>query len=250
MVRTAVWCCLCVTLAVTASVHAAPEGTADEESRFAELAGKLAKPVKLEAGFINTPLKDALEFLSEQYQLPMLVDTEAFKAEGIQEVEAAPLRLQKMVGVRLSAVLQLSLAQVNGAYLVRPDYVEVTTAQRAAAEALGTNQPPDRLTVPLVQARFDKRPLQEALRELAASTGGTVILDTHRANEKVKVPITATLRNVPLDTAVRLLADLAGLKLVRLESVLYVTTKENALDLKDDPSPRDPGQPGPAPRAR
>jgi hypothetical protein len=36
------------------------------------------------------------------------------------------------------------------------------------------------------------------------------------------------MQHVPLETAVRLLADMADVKAVALENVLYVTTKENA----------------------
>ena len=39
---------------------------------------------------------------------------------------------------------------------------------------------------------------------------------------------TATLTNVPIDTAVRLLADMAGLQVIQVDNVLYVTTPENA----------------------
>jgi hypothetical protein len=46
--------------------------------------------------------------------------------------------------------------------------------------------------------------------------------------EKGKTAVTARLINVPLDRAVRLLADMADLKAVLLGNVLYVTSKENA----------------------
>jgi hypothetical protein len=42
------------------------------------------------------------------------------------------------------------------------------------------------------------------------------------------------LTNVPLDTAVQLLADMAELKVVHRDNVLYVTTPEHAAKLEKD----------------
>jgi hypothetical protein len=86
----------------------------------------------------------------------------------------------------------------------------------------------DRSQLPLVYAIFEKRPLEDALRELSELTDVSVVLDASRAKETARLPVTATFKNVAVDTAVRLLADLAELKMVRVDNVLYVTTAENA----------------------
>ena len=44
--------------------------------------------------------------------------------------------------------------------------------------------------------------------------------------------MTATFRNVPLDTAVWILADMSGLTVVRKDNLLYVTSKEPAAQKK------------------
>jgi len=62
---------------------------------------------------------------------------------------------------------------------------------------------------------------ESALRPLA------VLLDT-RAAEKARTPITAELYNVPLDTAVRLLAGMVDLQPVRVDNVLFVTSPQTA----------------------
>jgi hypothetical protein len=96
---------------------------------------KLSKPISLDRGIdANTPLKDALEFLTDRYDITILVDTNAFKAEGQEAVEDQPVRLPKMVGVSLGTVLRLLTGQINGTYLIRRDYIEITTGQRAVAE--------------------------------------------------------------------------------------------------------------------
>ncbi len=85
-----------------------------------ELREKLSKPIVLENGIeANTPLRDALEFLSDQYDVSILVDMEAFKAdENTSGLEDAPVRLPKISGVRFSMVLRLLLSQVHATYLV------------------------------------------------------------------------------------------------------------------------------------
>ncbi len=55
-----------------------------------------------------------------------------------------------------------------------------------------------------------------------------------RVGEAAKVPVSAELTNVPLDTAVRLLADMAGLKSVQIDNVVYVTTPANAAVLQKE----------------
>ena len=84
---------------------------------------------------------------------------------------------------------------------------------------------------PLVYVEFYKDPLAEALKELATATECNIVLDT-RAEERAKTPVTATLTNVPLDQAVLMLANMAGLKPVRIGKALYVTTPDNALALQ------------------
>src|SRR5262249_46376568 len=48
-------------------------------------------------------------------------------------------------------------------------------------------------------------------------------------------PVTLKLEDVPLEAAVKLMADVAGLRPVRIGNVLYVTNKANAADLRADP---------------
>jgi hypothetical protein len=148
-----------------------------------------------------------------------------------------------MTNVPLASVLKKVLARVPSAsgatYVLRRDGIEITTegakwaefrnpsdhALPGLADDMDPNGPPP-VPIVLVEAEFDKRPLDEALKELAVATECNVLLDA-RAAEQAR-PVTATLINVPLDTAVDLLADMSGLHVVSRDRVLYVTTKENA----------------------
>ena len=89
--------------------------------------------------------------------------------------------------------------------------------------------------------------LTRALRQLARDTATNVIVDT-RAEKDAQATVTMQLEDVPLETAVRLLSEMAGLKPVRVGNVLFVTKKDIANELRNDPDlvqPVQPGQPQP-----
>lgn len=169
--------------------------------------------------------------------------------------------IPKMSHVRLATVLKTILARINtqgeiqqtpflsatetnATYVIRRDSIEITTLtfkmyefyrHRVAQDHTppGINDDaavPEGLNAsfrffPLVQAEFDKRPLEEAFKELADATESSVILDP-RVSERAK-PVTATLINLPLDTAVEMLANMSGLSVLLRDRGLYVTTKAN-----------------------
>jgi RNA polymerase sigma factor (sigma-70 family) len=215
-------------------------------SKVADLRKKLQQPITLEKGIDpNTPLLDALDFFSDHYGVPIIVETQAFKQEaalaGEEEsgdVRAVPVALQRMTNVALGSALRLLLLQVPSAsgatYVVRPEGVIITTQRIARPEDwIGEY----RRGVPVVNAVLDKTPLREALQDLADQSGISVLVDG-RAADKAKTEVAATLSNVPLDTAVRLLADMAELKAVAIDNVMYVTTPNNAKTLEAEQKQR------------
>jgi hypothetical protein len=205
--------------------------TARGDDQTKALIDKLNSAITLENGFDpNTPLKDALDFLSDRYDMTFVLDVKAFKEEGMEDVEGFKVRLPKMKGVRMGTVLRLTLDQLDASYLVRKDHIEITPAATMERDFWTDHRGPK---VRLVHAIFDRRPLDDALKELSAATGITVIID-ERPEGKSKNPVTANLVNVTLDDAVRVLADMADLKALRLGSLFYVTSKENAKALQGE----------------
>jgi type II secretory pathway component HofQ len=85
----------------------------------------------------------------------------------------------------------------------------------------------------LVHTRFENTSLTEALRELSDQAGFNVVLDARVADKAKTAMVTARLNNTPLDTAVALLADMAELKPVLTDNLLYVTSRENAAKLEE-----------------
>ncbi len=206
--------------------------TADD-TKTRVLRDKLQQPIDLPDGFpANTSLRDALEFLSLKHGVQFIIDTNAFASIDVPKPEDANVQLPKLMGVSLSTVLRLMLGQVKGtkftgAYRVTDEYIEITTTYHKDAAQNG-----------VIDVSFDRRPLQMALRELADMTDTNITLDPSVA-DKARRPVTAALSHVTTETAVRILADMADLKLVILDNVLYVTTREKARELQGDEEKRE-----------
>jgi hypothetical protein len=222
-----------------------------------ELADILARTVKF-SGFDDpkTTLVEALDNLSKRYDLSFDVNEAAFKAEMVPEVLkteiAQPSPVPEMVAP-LGMALKKVLARIpSGAtFVIRREVIEITTVEALRKEIWGENYRGPML--PLVRSNFEKLPLQDGLRELAQQAEYNVVLDSAVDEKAAKTPVTAKLRNAPLDTAVCLLADMADLRVVQTANVLYVTTPEKAEALRarlklEQPKPA-PEAPKPAEKA-
>ena len=175
-------------------------------------------------------LRELTGLLYEKYAakgkvLAIHINEEAFKKAGgtSEDWEAKPLRLPaypKQLSVAVA--LRIAVRQIESfeaTYLIRHGGIEILPAKYATpAHLLKSN----------VQGAFVKTTLEDVLQELAYQTGASITLDP-RAGDKARAPITATFRNdVTLDSALRMVAEMAELKLVVLPGGLFVTTAEQA----------------------
>jgi hypothetical protein len=92
---------------------------------------------------------------------------------------------------------------------------------------------------------LDKQQFGGALKQLGRETGVNVVVDA-RVKKESESPVTLQLEDVPLESAIRLMSEMAGLKPVRVGNVLFVTTKASAqemraeADLAPNPMPNNP----------
>jgi RNA polymerase sigma factor (sigma-70 family) len=169
----------------------------------------------------GTKLQDALEFISDKYNLTILIDEQAFKKaeaspDGREPVETAAVRLPKLADVKLRSVIRMVLDQAEADYVIQNDFI------RVVPRAWMDSEMPLRQ---LIDSEFDHTRLRDALRALSRKTGTCIVLD-ERA-EQGEQSVTMRLDRVPLVTAVSVLADTQGLKAVALRNMIYVTSKEN-----------------------
>jgi hypothetical protein len=241
-----------------------PQQTAKsrEQNRIRQNRKKLDQLVDLDGISADTPLKDALELLSQKFEVQFHVNKGAFEAIGIPDVDNQPVELPKMKSVRLGTVLRQLLGQLKGesyfgTFTPRPDYLEVTTTYQLLVEALGEELnaedadrpglgPPGtagpggsitsvasylrergRRPTPVVYVDCDNQTLADALHDLAVGTGFDVVIDL-RVADKTRMPVSLAVNNVLLDTALNLLVDLGDVDWIWMDKVIYVTSKENA----------------------
>jgi hypothetical protein len=240
-----------------------------------ELANKLMERVTLKDPIENMPLKEALRFLSEKYNITLLVDRNSFADNGAAQVAIGadnepsvlnqPINVPAMKNVRLATVIKEIADQIHGYYLIYPDHIRFVDAGRAYALTKPLNAdwsverptnlancpgadpnndffvPPDYLLKsgmdPLVTMSFSEKPLEDALKEIETRTNRTIVV-ANQAAENKKTPITARFANVPVDRVVETIAEMAGLKMFRKGNVLLITTAARAKELDPAPQPR------------
>ena len=216
---------------------------------------------------VRATLTDALDQLSKRYNLNIDINEKAFEVDPPKDEEdvartkiADPKPIPPMPRATLSFVLHKILRRVqvdSGAtYLLRSGRIEITT-EAAVRTELGI--PADRPLLPLVGDTLDNEPIAVSLRRLAPQSGFNIVVDP-RIADKLQAPATTEFNNVPVDTAVRMLANMAGMSMVRLDNVLYVTTADNAKHLREEQAqinaekavanPEPPKNPAPAKPAK
>jgi hypothetical protein len=178
------------------------------------------------------------------FSLKFEIDVQAFKAEGIEDVAGfqvvKEIPLPKVINTTPRRFIALVLARVNvpsgAAIIVRDSFVEITTNKAVRKRIWGNHPGP---FLPLVHVRFEKKPLADALKVLAKQSEYNVLLDG-KVGEKARTPITSEFSNLPLDSAVALLADMADLTTILQDNAIYVTMRRSAAQLKSELKPNNP----------
>jgi RNA polymerase sigma factor (sigma-70 family) len=187
---------------------------------------------------VKATFGEALDQLSKRYNLSFYVNRRAFgdpdTINGMLSFKIAEEAPIPSMHVSLRKVLQIILDRLPEErgilYMIRKDFIEITTESAVRAE-LGI--PETRPLMPLVGDTLEGSLIDVTLRNLAQQSGYNIIVDP-RIVEKLRIPTRAELNNVPVDTAVRLFANMAGMSVVRLDNVLYVTTPDNAKHLREE----------------
>ncbi|MGH7171062.1 MAG: hypothetical protein ACRELG_12355 [Gemmataceae bacterium] len=184
-------------------------------------------------------LNDALDQMSKRYNLTFDIKEKVFEDDGVKELvgrvpitDSVPIPpMHTTLAKVLQKILRKVPANSGATYLLRNDVIEITTMDAIRKEFFAERPATPGPLPPLVCGAFDKVPLEAALKEL--NQYGNIVLDARAAKEG-QMPVTADLANVPLDTMVRMFADMAGLAVVPLDNALYVTSKDNARDLLEE----------------
>ena len=170
------------------------------------------------------PLSTAVAMLREKTKLNLVLDTQAIANIGIN-VDQPPTPVDvDLKEVKARTALRTVLEPYGLTFAVVGDAVVITTEDQATARQMGQH----------IGVSFDKVELAAALKQIAHDTGVNLALDP-RAEKEASAKVSLQVEDMPLETAVRLLAEMAGLKPVRAGNTLFVTKKEVAAELRADP---------------
>jgi hypothetical protein len=210
-----------VLVAVSAALVAAP---AADKAKTESPAEKVCKALdqKIDVEITDQNLDNAINQLKEQTKVNIVLDQVTLANMGM--VTGNMQINVKQQGVKGRQALRAVLNQVHLGYAIIGDSVIVTTEEMAMHR-----QFKQKITVDL-----DKVVLETALKNLAKESAIQLLIDK-KVNKEAQTQVSLQLEDVPFDTVIRLLCEDAGLKPVRMGNVLYVTTKENAKELRTEP---------------
>jgi len=102
----------------------------------AKLPDALRQKVSWNKDLKDTPLFELLADLAKRYDVTFIIMEESFKAEGVQIIRDAKPNVPaaRLNGLSLGAFLDTALQSVGATYVVRPDYIEITTPARRIQE--------------------------------------------------------------------------------------------------------------------
>lgn len=197
--------------------------------------------------------KDAVKLLADKYELPLAIDPKVGEDQAMavaavaacDGVDDLPVKLPRLVNVRLDTVLKLVAEQVGAKFLVYPDHVKIVPLTFAAYESGVIAAPADSneesllsqtdlirarplIKRGLVNATFKAKPLNEAIDEIAEATGATLAVSPLLAPAVRQAPVTVRFANTPVDAAVRTLCEMTECGVIEDANVLLVTTRERA----------------------
>jgi hypothetical protein len=254
--------------------RAAPDANADPEAKGA---AALLKPFGGRVPAEGIKLAEVFDRIEAQTDLVVRVDVAAFRRlrrfgqdgdgggntpeqflKSIYETRAIlPRRAEKLP---IRDVLADSLAQVhtglaaNITYQIRGSQLVIVPAyyppNRPGVNPLDPPQnDEDTPLLPVnelyeqvyggaVTVSADRTPLAEILADLRKQTGANIVLDPRCEAQEKKVALTVNLSDARLYDALRVIADMAELKMVYAGNIYYVTTVANAKMFQPPAPPR------------
>jgi hypothetical protein len=194
-------------------------------SALEKLRANLDKNITLD--YNGQSLTDVLNHFRDKTGVAINIDQVALMQMGvgqpmIPDGNAGQVTL-KATNEKASQVLRKLLNTHQLCYILFEDSVLVTSDEMAAMRQMR-----QRVSVDLEDVPFNK-----AVRNLAKNHGLNLVIDP-KVTKQSEAAVSLQLENAGIETAVRLLAELANLKAVRMGNVMFVTTEEKATKIREE----------------
>ncbi len=214
------WMVALSAVAFADSANAAPL-PAENKGDGAVAKARKALEQKITAKADGKTLHEAIELLKEVAKVDIILDTTTIQMLGMDPNQ--PVVKFDFKDVKLKDGLRTAFESMNLRCGVTSSGIVVSTDEGLTIRQLRQR----------VDIDADAKSLTETLKGLADETGANVVIDP-RAKKAADEKITLKIDDVPLESAVRLAADMGGLAVVRMSNVLFVTTEARADKLRPD----------------
>jgi hypothetical protein len=196
----------------SAALAAPPDTLAPAEKDSLLGVDKIRKALNqtINMDFTDLSLNEAIANLREKTRLNIVLDEQAVSSDMMGS-SAKPINLRK---VRLRSGLQALLSQYDLAYVILDDLLLITHKDLIVDRQMGQ----------LVNVDLNQVPLDDALKKLARETASNLVLDPR---ENPQTPLSMQLEDVPLEMAVRTMAEAVSLKRVLIGNVLFITNEKH-----------------------
>src|SRR5262249_52596277 len=209
---------LALAVALTGAASFAAEGPAASKEYPVEKAKKALNQV-VTMTFEQQTLPQVVEELRKSTKINFAIDDAIVFQGNATDPESLHIT-GKLEQVKLGRGLKSLLAPHHMTFVVLAEQVLITSTEAAVNRQM--RQP--------INLDLKEVPVKDALHQLQRELGVNLLVDARTGKAETK--ITVTLDQVPLETAVRLMTEMADLTAVRLDNVLFVTGEATAKRLR------------------
>ena len=195
------------------------------ESTPAALRQRLDAPLTLRIEPTN--LNDAVEKLAEATKLPIRLDQTMLQLVAQNGDGNEPTVSLDAKGVKLKTALHKLFGPIGMTHAVVGGEIFI-----ADEDTVVFRQFKQRVSFDL-----EAVPLKTFVKQVRGEYGVNILIDPRATKAKLDdAPVTMSIDEVPLETALRLAGEMAGAKAVRVGNVILITTEDRAEKLKDNES--------------
>jgi hypothetical protein len=199
------------------------EPTPKNETPAEKIRRALEQTVSLEITS-KDPLGQIVAHLRDKAKVPVSVDhaelTRALHAVNRDSIETLDFP-QKLERVKLGTAVRSVLRPYGLTWVIADNHLIITGPEAA----------PKRQLRQTVTVDFNDVPLKSALAKLGRMTAVNVVIDSRLGSDNLN-NVTLNIEDVTLETAARLVAEVAGLKAVPVGNVIFITTESRAAKIR------------------